>query len=157
MSRGGWTPTSSLVLVLNASAGTRVAASFDAAGNRAPVLHVRYFDPGADVTAALPVCLPQESNPFLNENAPSPDADGDGDGLPDVPASDCSGRVENTYKDMVAACGYFPDPSTNCHCDVVATNFTDKNNSGSPDPGKSISASSARPATTSRPSAKSRC
>ena len=30
----------------------------------------------------------------------------------------------------------FPGSATNCHCDVVSTNFTDKNNSGSPDPGE---------------------
>lgn len=136
VSRGDWTDASSLVLVFDATAGTRFAVSNDGSGSRQPVLHVQYFDPGADVRATLPICLPPELNPFFNENAPGAEADGDGDGLPDVLHDDCSTRVENSYRGLVAACGYFPDPSTNCNCEVVPTNFTDTNNNGSPDPGE---------------------
>jgi hypothetical protein len=136
VNRAGWTTLSSIVLVFDASAGTRVAVSNDGAGSRNPVLHVTYRDPGADVTATLPVCLPPEINPVLNENAPSVDADGDGDGLPDLLVADCGGRVENTYRGMVAACGYFPDPATNCSCQIAATNFHDDNENNQVDPGE---------------------
>ena len=136
VSRGDWTDASSLVLVFDATAGTRFAVSNDGSGSRQPVLHVRYFDPGADVRATLPICLPEDLNPFFNENAPGAEVDGDGDGLPDVLHEDCSVRVENTYKGLVSACGYFPDPATNCNCEVVPTNFTDKNGNASQDPGE---------------------
>lgn len=137
VSRPAWTDTSSLVLLFDATSGGRIAVSFDGAGNRAPVLHLAYYDPTADVTATLPVCLPEESNPNLTPGAPNPEADGpDGDSDPDVFVNDCTGRVENTYKDLVGACGYISNPSTNCDCQLVPSGYHDQNKNGQQDTGE---------------------
>jgi hypothetical protein len=137
VSRAGWTDASALVLRFDATIGQRLATSFDGTPADAPVLHVSYFDPTADVVAALPVCLPAELNPNITANAGDPDFDGDDDGrVPDAMTSDCENRVENTYKGLIDACGYFPNPGTNCDCTVVATNFYDRDKDGAQDPGE---------------------
>jgi hypothetical protein len=122
VSRPGWTEASSLVLIFDATAGSRIAASADAAGNRQPVLHLVYEDPAATFTANIPVCLAESDNPALNPNAPNPDLDsGDSDTFPDVLTNDCANRVENTYKGLIGACGIVSNPTMNCFCDIVPT------------------------------------
>jgi hypothetical protein len=135
VNRTNWTVGSALVLRFDATTGGRTAKSFDGSAAAAPVLHVTYFDPKADVVAALPVCLPAELNGNLN-HVPSPERDADGDGLPDALASDCANRVENTYKGLIDACGYFPNAASNCNCEVVPTNFRDLDKDGEQDPGE---------------------
>ncbi|MEO6027373.1 MAG: hypothetical protein ABIR79_10955 [Candidatus Binatia bacterium] len=136
VNRANWTEASALVLRFDATTGGRTAKSFDGSAAAAPVLIVTYFDPKADVVAALPVCLPAELNPNLS-NVPDPDSDGgDDDHLPDGLATDCANRVENTYKGLIDACGYFSNPGTNCNCEVVPTNFHDLNKDGAQDPGE---------------------
>lgn len=123
----GWTDASSLVLVLDATAGSRIAASADAAGNRAPVLLVAYRDEGATVTARIPVCLTEVDNQVLTPGAPNADVDADANGLPDVLQTDCENRVENTYKGLIGTCGYVPDAAANCDCALVPTGQRDEN------------------------------
>ena len=128
VSRPGWTNTSALVLVFDATSGGRVAVSADGAGNRQPVLHVTYVDPAATVAVRIPVCLNEAQNQVLNPSAANADADGgDADSLPDVLASDCANRVENTYRGLVGTCGYVPNPVANCECEIVETGFRDEN------------------------------
>ena len=119
--RPGWTEASSLVLIFDATAGSRLAVSANAAGTRQPVLHLVYFDPAATVTANIPVCLNEADNPTLNSSAANPDTDGNHDGFPDVLANDCSNRVENTYRGLIGACRVVADPSSNCDCTIVPT------------------------------------
>ncbi len=138
-SRPGWSATSSLVLVFDATAGSRVAVSFDGAGVRGPVLHVVFTDPTAGIAATLPVCLPEALNRNITPGAPNPDADGpDDDGDPDVLVSDCTGRVQQTYRGMVGACGFIADAAASCSCQLVQSGYTDKNENGTQDPGESV-------------------
>jgi hypothetical protein len=117
--RGGWSEASSLVLIFDATAGERILVSGDAAGAaRHPTLHLVW---STSFTANIPVCLAEADNPALNPNATNPDADSDHDGFPDVLASDCANRVENTYRGLIGACGIVADPNTNCDCELVPT------------------------------------
>ncbi len=137
VSRSGWTTSSSLVLIFAAAQGDRLPVAVDRDSVKAPTLHVTFVDTATTVAARLPVCLPEELNPALNPNAANPDADGpDADGDADVLVNDCENRVEKTYEGLVGACGYVVNPTPNCDCRLVQTNFEDTNKNGAQDPGE---------------------
>ena len=83
---------------------------------------MEYVDAASAFTVNLPVCVPTDD--------PDPATD------PTVTTTDCTNRVENTYKDMVGACGYVADPATNCSCQVAESGFHDKNENGVEDSGE---------------------
>ncbi len=121
VARAGWTEASALVLIFDATAGSRVGVSANAAGTRQPVLHLVYFDDGATFTANIPVCLAEADNPVITPDAGNPDTDANSDGRPDLLESDCRNRVENTYRGLIGTCGIVANPGDNCNCDLVPT------------------------------------
>jgi len=44
--------------------------------------------------------------------------------------------VENTYRGLVETCGYVPNPSANCNCEIVPTGFHDLNENHTSDAGE---------------------
>ncbi len=116
-----WTTASSLVLIFDATSGSRIAASANAAGNRAPVLHLVYSSDGETFKADIPVCLAEVDNPVVTPGAGNPDTDGDGNDVPDLLEGDCANRVTNTFKGMIDACGIVADAADHCGCHIVPT------------------------------------
>jgi hypothetical protein len=103
-----WRSGNALVMIFAGSGGRREAATFDANPARAAVLSVQFE---VAPVQALNVCVPEALNPNLT--------DGNGTHHPaPQPAqlqADCEGRVQKTFGDLAAKCGY---PSV-CDCDLA--------------------------------------
>ncbi|HSP96127.1 MAG TPA: hypothetical protein VL049_02630, partial [Candidatus Dormibacteraeota bacterium] len=108
VNRPGWRSGNALAMIFAGAGGRREAESFDGNPARAAVLSVHFQ---VAPVQALNVCMPETLNPNLT----------DGNGMhhpapqPDQLQADCEQRVQKTFGDLAATCGY---PAA-CDCDLT--------------------------------------